>query len=396
MRRPIIIQWGISSFFGWGVYGLNLALNWARDPEIEPLCSLPIGDDAVEIDALKHHLLCDFRKRSADLRGQLQRCGLSAVQADAPVLVALGNDFSSPPAAHGVRLTGRPTIGVVFFEIPRLAPDVVARAGTYALIVAGSSWNADVLGEYGIRDVRVVLQGVDPTLFHPAPAAGLLPGRFLVFSGGKLELRKGQDIVLAAFRRFAARHPEAMLVTAWHSPWPGLAQTVDASKLVAPVVLDEGGRVDVKGWAAASGIDPAQVVDLGAVPNALMPPILREMDVALFPNRAEGGTNLVAMECMACGVPVLLSANTGHLDLIADDTCYPLTHQRPVGGFGAGVGRTAGWGESNVEEIDAHLEAVFTDRAEAARRGRNGAAMLAGLNWARTACAMKDVVLSLA
>ena len=61
-----------------------------------------------------------------------------------------------------------------------------------------------------------------------------------------------------------------------------------------------------------------QVLDLGRVPNAGMPRILRECDVAVFPNRAEGGTNLVAMKCMACGVPTILSANTGHLDLIRD------------------------------------------------------------------------------
>ena len=34
------MQWHLSSFFGWGVYGLNLALNWAADPDIELLCGL--------------------------------------------------------------------------------------------------------------------------------------------------------------------------------------------------------------------------------------------------------------------------------------------------------------------------------------------------------------------
>ena len=47
-----------------------------------------------------------------------------------------------------------------------------------------------------------------------------------------------------------------------------------------------------------------------------MPDVLRRADVALFPNRCEGGTNLVAMEAAAVGVPVVLSANTGHLDVI--------------------------------------------------------------------------------
>jgi glycosyltransferase involved in cell wall biosynthesis len=123
--------------------------------------------------------------------------------------------------------------------------------------------------------------------------------------------------------------------------------------------------------------------------------VLREMDVALFPNRAEGGTNLVAMECMACGVPTILSANTGHLDLIEDGNCYPLTQQAPVAGQGAGVGPVPGWGESDVEEILDALERAYRDRSDARRRGRKGAEKLQDLTWAATAAAMKSIVLSL-
>src|SRR5271155_1892792 len=79
----------------------------------------------------------------------------------------------------------------------------------------------------GITNTRMILQGADRSLFYPAPRRRLFPGRFLIFSGGKPEPRKGQDIVVAAFRIFARRHPEAMLVTAWHSPWPQLARGMD-------------------------------------------------------------------------------------------------------------------------------------------------------------------------
>ena len=48
--------------------------------------------------------------------------------------------------------------------------------------------------------------------------------KFVVFSGGKLEWRKGQDLVLAAFRNLLQRNPSlrgaagAILVTAWVDP----------------------------------------------------------------------------------------------------------------------------------------------------------------------------------
>ena len=221
-----------------------------------------------------------------------------------------------------------------------------------------------------------------------------LVDRFCVFSGGKLEHRKAQDIVLAAFRSFAARHPEALLVTAWHSPWAELARSLDVSGLVSPVRFGPDGSVDVTGWAAANGIDPVQVLDLGAVANHEMPAILREMDVAVFPNRCEGGTNLVAMECMACGLPVILSRNTGHLDLMDGDNCFALERQLPVAGHGAGLGDVAGWGETSVEEVVATLEQVFADRADARHRGQLAADSMRRLTWKQTADRLKGLILN--
>jgi glycosyltransferase involved in cell wall biosynthesis len=83
--------------------------------------------------------------------------------------------------------------------------------------------------------VDLVLQGIDPTLFHPAPKSGLFKDRFVVFSGGKIEYRKGQDLVLLVFRVFLVRHPEVLLVTAWHGSWPELALSLAANTRIAPV-----------------------------------------------------------------------------------------------------------------------------------------------------------------
>src|SRR5206468_2804769 len=57
MTQPVIIQWSISSFFGWGVYGLNLGLHWAGDPEIEPVCAAPIDAGHISVDPLRERAL---------------------------------------------------------------------------------------------------------------------------------------------------------------------------------------------------------------------------------------------------------------------------------------------------------------------------------------------------
>ena len=105
--------------------------------------------------------------------------------------------------------------------------------------------------------------------------------------------------------------------------------------------------------------------------------IYRQADVALFPNRAEGGTNLVAMEAMAAGVPCILSQNTGHLDLIAGNNCYSLKQQT-----GYSNASHQGWGQSSIEEIVATLEHAYHHRDERIAIGQQGRAFIEQFTWA--------------
>ncbi|WP_448207723.1 glycosyltransferase family 4 protein [Azospirillum sp. sgz302134] len=387
---PVVIQWGLSSYSGWGVNGLQLALCWTRRGRFTPVCSLPIRLEEIALSPLEWQRMAGFFRESEGFCRQIAPHAGQEIGVSVPVLRGLGNNLVGSRSVDNVTLNGEPTVGVCYLEETGIDAEGQARADRCAAIVAGSSFVARVLEGAGITRVRTVLQGVDPTHFHPAPKAGWFRDRFVVFSGGKPEFRKGQDLALLAFRAFAERHPEALLLTAWHSYWPDSARSLEANPAVAPVCFREDGRFDAAAWAVANGIRAEQVFDLGPVPNADMARVLREVDVGLFPNRGEGGTNLVAMECMACGVPAILSANTGHLDLIRDGTCVPLTRQGRVStSFG-----TEGWGESDVEEMVAALERLWADRAEAARIGRQGAAFLAELTWDRYAEGVAEVVAS--
>lgn len=328
----IVLDWQISDRFGWGVYGLNLALEWSRDSGIEASSAFNVDIAELGIDALRKRALYPFASRSGWRRPQ------------ATTIAALGNE------GRGLTDENRARVAVIFFEQP-LTRAAVERLRRYDLIITGSTWNERMLRAAGLTNVRTILQGIDPTLFHPAPKRGLYPDRFLIFSGGKAEPRKGQDLVVRAFRIFAKRHPEALLITAWHSPWPELAAGMD---LNLSSVAD-------------------QVIDVGSTPNALMPTILRECDVALFPNRAEGGTNLVAMECLACGLPCILSTNTGHLDLAGRAGAFILEHH-------ASETHWSEWGESSVDEIVEALE--LARRARWRNTSRNP---MQDLTWSRTA-----------
>ncbi len=368
------LSWQLSSYTGWGQFGIQAVTRMVGSGRAFPvLLSDANAESELIVDPLQRALLLSVLNASAPFRRQLA----PGARLDFDVLVALGDDLRLAAPYVG---RGRREIGVVFLESARLSREGRERGEGYARLVAGSSWAADVLRGHGLDRVSTVLQGIDPRLYRPAPRLGLLPGRFVVFSGGKLEYRKGQDIVLAAFRRFHQRHPDALLVASWQNLWPqSAAGIVAGGHVAAPPGLDAHGQLDIGGWLSANGLPAGSFLDIGLVPNMMMASALDEVDVAVFANRCEGGTNLVAMEAMAKGVPTVLSANTGHLDLIGNDTCFALTHQRPVAGL-PGIA-TDGWGESDVDEMVEALERVYTDRAEARRRGEAGAALLAALSW---------------
>ena len=69
----------------------------------------------------------------------------------------------------------------------------------YDLVLVGSSWNKNKLEQAGIKNVEVLIQGIDPEIFYPSESE-TDKKFFKIFSGGKFELRKGQDLVLKAVR----------------------------------------------------------------------------------------------------------------------------------------------------------------------------------------------------
>lgn len=120
-------------------------------------------------------------------------------------------------------------------------------------------------------------------------------------------------------------------MVAWHNYW-----AEKMGNVVGLPRLSGRGYLDVGEWLCANGLPEDSFLEIGVIPNPFMPNFLREADVALFSNRCEGGTNLVAMECFACGVPTILSSYDG-------------------------------WGEPDLEEVYIHRDRA-RHKAEAARR----------------------------
>jgi glycosyltransferase involved in cell wall biosynthesis len=84
--------------------------------------------------------------------------------------------------------------------------------------------------------------------------------------------------------------------------------------------------------------------------------------------------------CQAAGLPSVLSANTGHLDLIRDGNCLALERQgacKPFGSFTA----TDGWGETDPDEAAEALIRLRDDREAAETMGRHASRMMEAWSW---------------
>jgi glycosyltransferase involved in cell wall biosynthesis len=310
-------------------------------------------------------------------------------------------------------------VAIVFTERNYFFKEDVSRLMWFDVVFAGSTWNAEVLRKSALiqgfgsdaLNVDVFLQGIDKQVWSASKSSrecavdvendegggncrtnewDIPEDKFVIFSGGKLELRKGQDIVLAAFKKFREKHGDvAHLVAAWANDWPKTLESLGKSGHVRGVPawdVNEGG-VMVGKWLEENGVERGSFTALPRLSQAKTSEILNDwVDVGLFTNRCEGGTNLVAMETLGSGVPVILSDNTGHRDLVErvcegeegvsgsgrEDGCYALKDQRRVEFEGGEEGEFEGWGESQVDEVVATLEKVYRDRDAAKRVGEVG------------------------
>jgi glycosyltransferase involved in cell wall biosynthesis len=366
------------SFHGWGVCGKYIVKELSRLVEVRLLTeALEFQNIQDEFDfrLLKSVMLADDEAR--DIRnGTIQHV-------PHPLLQNIV-DKTLRPAIPG--LYGTRTVGYTFFEENILAPEFIENGRRcYDLVVAGSRWCEEVLRQHGLTNVSTIIQGVDPTIFNATHAQKeYMQDKFVIFSGGKFELRKGQDLVLKAFKVLRDRHPDVVLINSWYNHWAASMQTMCASPHIRFTPQNGEYHALIQRTLVDNGIDPAGVITLPPYPNIMMTRIYRNTDVGLFPNRCEGGTNLVMMEYMACGKPVVASYNTGHKDVLTQANSIMLEDMRQLN-ISANGQTIAVWEEPLFDEVVERLEWAYHHRDDLRRIGGRAAQDMAALTWSRTA-----------
>lgn len=279
----------------------------------------------------------------------------------------------------------RINIGYCFFENDIEVLRHSRRAAReWDFIVAGSSWCEYQLRIGGVRSTSTILQGIDPGNFYPVPHRQA-DGRFIVFSGGKFEYRKGQDMVIAAMRVFMQRHHDAYLACSWINQWPFSLATMTQSHHIKFQPTNDDCMTVLQRTLYENGIPPDRVYLAPLVDNALIRQIYQQTDIGIFPNRCEGGNNMVMCEYMSCGRTVIASDATGHADVITAQNAFPLSSYSPVLIKDVKGEPAAVWHEASVVELIEQLELAYQDRDACFRKGRTAAEDMKQLAWDKAA-----------
>ena len=374
----IYLNFPVGAAHGWGVCGRHVARELARMTELrlltEPFDSGTIGDE-LEVRHLASLLPTTDEAKRFDVRTPLKL--------EAPLLQLASKQLQ--PMSRNI--SGTPTLGYCFFEDTELhAEHVESGRRHFDRLATGSTWCSGTLERHGIDNVVTVLQGVDTSAFFPRgpEARQYFDGKFVIFSGGKFEFRKGQDLVIRAFKALAERHRDVVLVASWFNPWAFSFRSMSQS----PHIRFEPSTADIKAAPAEilaqNGVDMNRVVLIGPRQHHAMAQVYHNTDVGLFPNRAEGGTNLVLMEYMACGKPVIATASTGHADVISAEHALVIDTAGEVVSSSDGQS-TARWPEPSLEQIIERLEWAYQNRDALLPLADRAAARMAAMPWSRTA-----------
>ena len=286
-------------------------------------------------------------------------------------------NFNSISNVRGTR-----NFGYTFFE-NELTVKSVENAHKYDIVFGGSTWCKEKMEAKGIKNTGLLIQGVDPDIFYPTVQTRK-DNLFIIFSGGKFELRKGQDLVIKAFEILHKKYLNMILMNAWYNFWPESIATMKHSPHIKFEPKGNTWNEFVSNILSINNIDLNRVFTLPVTPNEKLRDIYSKTDIGLFPNRCEGGTNLVMMEYMACGKPVIASYNSGHKDILNDNNSVRLKEMKKFNLY-SGKEMIADWEEASLDEIINSIEVAYHNKEKIAAVGRQAGIEMKNYTWERTA-----------
>jgi glycosyltransferase involved in cell wall biosynthesis len=243
-----------------------------------------------------------------------------------------------------------PKIGFPIFELETFNSVEKHNLAFCDAIFVPSKWAKGVVEDnLPEKECHVVNLGCDTSVFKPADKDSIHQDDIYRFINvGKLERRKGHDILAAAFAKAFPSQADVRLVMASSSSFSSPEEHKAHQQAYQQVT---GGRTDF----------------IPRLPSAAdLARGLQQCDCGIFPSLAEGW-NLPLLEAMACGKPVIATNYSAHTEFLSDaDECKKIEiHSlEPAvdNKFFNGSGKWASFGPDQEEQLIEHMRYMYNNK----------------------------------
>ncbi len=227
-----------------------------------------------------------------------------------------------------------------FFEICTLDQKRIASIKATDMILAPTKWAKDViLHHIPNHPVSVVNIGVDRKIFYDLPYQQT--EKYVFFTCGKWEVRKGHDLIIEAFVRAFSNKKNVELWMMCHNPFLTPEEERYWNSLASHPMIKVLPRVRTQ---------------------AELANIMRKTSCGVFPSRAEGW-NMELLEMMSCGKPVIASNYSAHTEYCTEENSTLLSVEDLIPAvdnkwfFGESL-----WADINVEELISAMRDMYNKR----------------------------------
>jgi hypothetical protein len=271
-------------------------------------------------------------------------------------------------------------IGFTMLEVDGLPKEWVREANCLDEIWVPSTFNERTFKDSGItKPILVMPLGVDADYFNPRIKSLRFSNRYTFLSLFEWGERKAPEILFRAFtEEFNSGEDVALLCEITNR---------DA---------DIGIRQEIARMNLRPGSAPVILMLNPQIPRYQMGCVYRSADCFVTPTRGEG-FGLPIIEAMACGLPVIATDWSAHVDFFNKDVGYPIKVKDLVPAKGkCPYYEGHKWAEPDIEHLKFLMRYVYENRAEAARIGlRASDHVLSKFNWKESAKRIKERLLTI-
>ncbi len=248
---------------------------------------------------------------------------------------------------------GKYKIGFTMLEANGLPKDWVEQCNRMNEVWVPSNFNKETFRDAGVRvPIYVMPLGIDIDHFNPHIIPKRLTDKYVFLSIFEWSERKGQELLIKAFREEFSKSDDAVLIL----------------KIFNPDI-----RNNIELELAKIGVDKEEenIIIINAdIPYYQLAALYRGADCFVLPTRGEGW-GMPIMEAMACQVPVIATEWSAHLDFFNENFGYPLK----IKGLVPAITKSPYykgliWAEPDYEHLRYLMRYVLEHREEAENKAK--------------------------